>query len=76
MKKLKLLTTTGLIAMAIISCKKDRVCECTTTSGGFSATGSVTLKNVTKKQAKDICVSGVSYDSNGQVTTTTDCKLK
>lgn len=76
MKKLKLLTTAGLIAMAIVSCKKDRTCECTTTSGGVSYTIPVTLVKVTKKQAKDICVSRTDYDSNGQVSSTTDCKLK
>ncbi len=58
------------------SCKKDRVCECTSTSGGNSTTTSVTLVNVTENQAKDVCVSKVYYDSNGNVSSTDDCKLK
>lgn len=76
MKKITLLMVINGALMFVSSCKKDRVCECTTTSGGISTTTSVTLVNVTKKQAKDICVSKVYYDSNGNVGYTEDCKLK
>ncbi len=76
MKKITLLMIIGGTFSFVSSCKKDRVCECTSTSGGNSTTLSATLVNVTKKQAKDICVSKVYYDSNGNVSSTDDCKLK
>jgi len=77
MKKLQTLGIAGLIALAITSCKKDRDCECTVTFGsGGSATRVFTLKNTTKKQAKDACVSKTYYDSNGQIDEKWDCKLK
>lgn len=76
MKKITLLMIIGGAFIFASSCKKDRVCECTSTSGGNSTTSSGTLVNVTKKQAKDICVSKVHYDSNGNVSYTEDCKLK
>ncbi len=76
MKKLKLLVMAGIVAATAVSCKKDRNCECTTTASGFSGTSTVTLIKVTKRQAKDICVSTTEYDSNGQQTSKTDCKLK
>lgn len=75
MKKIaSIIGAVSIITLA--SCKKDRTCECTITSGSLSAVTQVTLVKVTKKQAKDICVSKVEYDSNGQVTTQSDCKLK
>lgn len=80
MKKLKLLplALAGVLSIGITSCKKDRTCECTETypQGGGAFTANVTLIKVTKRQAKDICVSRTDYDNNGQITSTTDCKLK
>lgn len=78
MKKHKLvpLALAGVLSMSITSCKKDRTCECTITSGSMSITTSLTLIKVTKRQAKDICVSATYYDSNGQIDYTKDCKLK
>lgn len=76
MKKTKLIASVGLAAVALMSCKKDRTCECTVSSGGFSITASYDLLKVTKEQAKDICVSKVYYDNQGNVDHTQDCKLK
>lgn len=78
MKKHKLvpLTLAGVLSMSITSCEKDRTCECTITSGSTSVTLSATLIKVTERQAKDICVSTIQYDSNGQIDYTADCKLK
>lgn len=44
----------GLILMALTSCKKDWTCECT----AFGQTGSSTLKDMTKKDAKTECDKG------------------
>jgi len=77
MKKLQILSIAGLVALAISSCKKDRECQCTVTYGsGGSESGVITLKNTTKKQAKDFCVSKTYYDSAGQIEEKWDCKLK
>ncbi len=76
MKKITSIISSIALMATLFACKKDRTCECTVTAGGMSVVTQITLVKVTKKQAKDICVSRVDYDSNGQVTTQTDCKLK
>ena len=70
MKKLLFLTT-AIVAISIVSCKKDRVCECTFSGTTFKTT----LNDATKRQAKDACVSQ-SYDNGNGTTTKVDCKLK
>lgn len=49
-----------LCFVVFLSCKKDRLCECTTTetdTAGNSATSykSITYKNIKKKDAEDAC---------------------
>lgn len=62
-----------------ISCVKERDCECTTTItyAGVStiSTSNTVYKDVTKKQAKTLCVSSTNTAEDGKVTTK-DCKLK
>ncbi len=55
----------------LFSCKKDRVCECT--SG--SQTSKITFNDVSKRNAKDACVSRSFDVGNGQ-SIKFDCKLK
>jgi hypothetical protein len=78
MKKLSLLTIIAMAAIALVSCKKERICNCTTTfsSGGVSTSSAatVTLIDATKRQAKDACISRKMTD--GGDTYTQDCKLK
>ncbi len=73
MKKTKteLLIVGGILVGTLASCKKDRVCECT----HHSMVEKKTLVKVTKKQAKDICVSTSETDGTGTVHTIT-CSLK
>ncbi len=57
MKKLLILTGT-LAILSLASCKKDYVCECTTTSNGqTSAPDQTTLVGVSKGTARANCLS-------------------
>ena len=77
MKKL-IIMSLGLMALSLISCKKDRDCECTTTTttvlGNASETETVTLVDVSKGTAKRACVSSTSTNPN--YTVKSECKLK
>ena len=53
MKKQTLLLIGAITIMNLASCKKDRVCECTTNGN----TVSVTIKEATNRQAKSNCIS-------------------
>jgi len=84
MKKITLLAF-ALVAFSITSCKKERVCECTTTytaSNGNITTNpndNVTYKDIKKSDAKSLCQKStdISVDANGATNTTVhDCKLK
>ena len=78
MKKGLFIAALAMISLA--SCKKDRVCECTTSSsaGGPSVTQKFTLVDVSKGVAKKKCVSSKEEDSSSgtTVTETTTCTLK
>ena len=77
MKKFTLIL--GMLgAIALISCKKDRVCECTENLGGGSTyTSSSTLVDVSKSAAKANCVSTKSYSTDGVASQyTRTCNLK
>jgi hypothetical protein len=77
MKKIVLISMFLILAT---SCKKDYVCECTISPGNF--TGKVTIKGVSKKTAKDICVSSSYVDVDNSTTPPTNttvnqnCTLK
>ena len=75
------LILSGLMLLGLISCKKDRVCECTSTStlpGSTTETEQYTLIDIKKSTAKKICVSrSQTYDIGGTTYTSKDeCKLK
>jgi hypothetical protein len=85
MKKITLfIACLSLISLA--SCKKDRKCECTETYTSPSGTVTtdpapevITIKKVTKRDAKSLCQkeTGVSVGSSGSTSTdVNDCKLK
>jgi major membrane immunogen (membrane-anchored lipoprotein) len=72
MKKLVLISlSVAFFSVLLVSCKKDRVCECTYPGG----TEKVTFNDATKRQAKDACVS-TSYDAGNGTVVKIECELK
>ncbi len=71
-----LLFVATLSCFFFTSCKKDYVCECTTSSPGGTTTSTSNIPKSTKKDAENTCKqnSGSSFIYNQQVTI--DCKLK
>ncbi len=69
MKKIIILAVV-LTSISFVSCKKDRICTCT--SGSLATT--VTYLKVTKRQAKNNCIS--STTTSGSFSSTTNCDLK
>jgi hypothetical protein len=79
MKKVTLIAAV-VTAVLMSSCSvKERDCKCTTTYSyaGNSSTSSETIvyKDVTKKQAKTLCVGYTTTDDTGH-TTTKSCELE
>ena len=78
MKKV-LFTVAVVSAVVLTSCKKEHTCTCTTTTsyagGSSTSTSSVTYKDVTKKNAKTLCVSSTQTDATTGATSTSDCSL-
>ena len=84
MEKIKLVISI-VIFCVLLSCKKDRQCECTATTlspSGNTTTAPTkieTYKNMKLSEAKSICQRStiVTANAQGSVTTVTnDCKLK
>jgi hypothetical protein len=79
MKKITLFVAV-LAAFTFASCKKDRVCTCTTAATSGNSTDKTTYYKVKKKDARLYCVgSQTEYtDSSGNVSTgnKTTCELK
>jgi hypothetical protein len=78
MKKV-ILFATILSAVSFTSCVKERDCTCTSTytpAGGsaISTTQVYTYKDVTKRQAKNNCIS-MTYTDAAAGVHTEDCKL-
>ena len=69
MKKVLFLAACGAL-LGLVSCKKDRDCECT--SGSTATTRTYT--KISKHRAKVLCAS-YSTSYNG-TTTKVDCKIK
>jgi len=68
----KALFVSVIFAAALFtSCKKDRICECTSTLGGSNFTSTYTIKDSTKADAKEEC-DGHAASGGASVT----CKLK
>jgi hypothetical protein len=78
MKKV-ILSAAVIAAIFMSSCVKERDCKCSTTTSyaGASSTSSETIvyKDVTKKQAKTLCV-GYTTTNDAGYTTTKDCELE
>jgi hypothetical protein len=79
MKKV-LLFVAVVTAASFASCKKDRVCTCTSTTtpgGGASTTSVVTYTEAKKGDARAACLSSTQTDVFGgtSYTTTRDCSL-
>ena len=76
LKKISFIAFAGTLFLA--SCKKDRVCECTSsvTFGSItqSNTSKTTITDASKRTAKDACISKKA-EENGY-TYNLDCKLK
>ena len=85
----KVLILSSLLLLGITSCKKDRICRCTTsgtfqTSSGTTTTNgtsTTTIKNVDTQHGNLLCSSGNSTTTqsgaNGYTTTDrTDCTLQ
>lgn len=84
MKKISLMAI-AVIAMSVISCKKDFTCECTrvhTSASGNVTTDpmyNTTYRDMRKRDAKSRCQKETDVDvaDNGNTTTDVyDCKLK
>lgn len=76
----------AVVSLALLSCKKDRVCECKTstvvvnsnnTNSSYQVNDIVYL-NTTKRTAKLACIHSktVNVNTNTTVTTDSDCRLK
>jgi len=78
MKKITLFTAT-LVAITFASCKKDRVCTCTTTpTSGVVTTYETTYYKVKKKDARLFCI-GSQTNQTAPISNTgskTTCELK
>jgi hypothetical protein len=78
MKKIIFSTAVAATVLLASCAKKEHTCTCTVVSSyagtSSSSTYSETYKDVTKKNAKTLCVSSTSTDASG-VTTTSDCSL-
>lgn len=74
MKKV-VLSVFALSLLSLASCKKDYVCKCTSTSGGYTASSTLTI-HATKKDAKDACDAFDASASAGGVTSTTACEIE
>ena len=76
MKKITLLAAT-LVAITFASCKKDRVCTCTSDQAGATA-DKITYIDAKKGDARAACLS-YSYDytnmTGGTTTTKVTCAL-
>jgi hypothetical protein len=78
MKKITLIVL-AVAGVALASCKKDRVCTCTTTpTSGVASTTETTYFDATKKDARSKCI-GSQTNVTAPVASTgskTTCELK
>jgi hypothetical protein len=78
MKKITLLTI-AFVAISFASCKKDRVCTCTTTSTSGTIVEKTTFYKAKKKEARLYCLGSQTESTSGSSTYTgskTTCELK
>lgn len=77
----KSLLFAAVTCLALMSCKKDFTCECTSSStapGSTNETTKYTIYEVSRGTAKRACVKTTSESTGGTTTYvyTNDCKLK
>lgn len=65
-----------VLGIGFTSCKKEYVCECTTTTAGVSAAPVSTTIKDKKSKAKETCEKGTKEVSSLGVTVKTECKIK
>jgi len=75
-----------VVSLTMVSCKKDRICECKTSTivvnsnntNSSSEVNDITYVHVTKHTAKLACIHSktVNVNTNTTVTTDSDCSLK
>ena len=78
MKKITLLAV-AFVALTAVSCKKDRICTCTTTSTGGTTTQKTTMYEVKKSDARENCIGYQTETTSSAGTSTGDkttCELK
>lgn len=75
MKKVLFVAALGM-TFAMVSCKKDYTCECTTSVTGVGTSSASTTINDTKKNAEAACDEGDATTSVGGVSSTVECTLK
>ena len=84
MKKILFMIT--VVSLTVVSCKKDRICECRTSKivensnniNSSSEVNQTVLIHTSKHTAKLACIHSktVNVNSNTIVTTDNDCRLK
>lgn len=77
MKKIKVFSIViALGAIALVSCKKDRVCECKIYVNGssFGDPQKTTLNDVSKRTAKDACITRKATENGIEMKI--ECELK
>jgi hypothetical protein len=78
MKKITLLAV-AFVAISFASCKKDRVCTCTTTTPAGTSVDKTTYFEAKKKDARLFCIGNQTETTAGGSTVTgnkTTCELK
>jgi len=79
MKKITLIVL-AVAGVALASCKKDRVCTCTTTSSNFTSSEKITYFDATKKDARLLCAGNATQTDNltpvASTGSKTTCELK
>jgi hypothetical protein len=78
MKKITLLAV-AFVAISFASCKKDRVCTCTTTAPSGTLVEKTTYFDSKKKDARLFCTGSQTETTAGGATVTgnkTTCELK
>jgi hypothetical protein len=76
LKMKKVLFIVAISGLALVSCKKDYTCECTSTGGGVSTTVSANTGKMKKSDAETKCKEGnKEYDLLGEKYTVA-CKIK
>jgi len=71
----KVLLVAAVAGLAMVSCKKDYTCECTTTDNGTVVSTTTVTGKMKKKDADSWCTGNVTSSVPGS-TIKMECKLK